>query len=152
MDEDIDVIARPRSADVAFGLTLAAAAAVLVVSALIPTQIGPTIAQARAGAVANGVSVAALQHGLVLLSITFVVIGVVVTGLLALFAFRVHRGHRRARIGIVIITVLLAATLDGQLILAAVVLAVADVLMFLPPVASWLRSVAPKRALKLGRR
>lgn len=152
MDEDRSAITRPRSADVAFGLTLAAAAAVLVLSALVPTQIGPTIARSRASAVANGVSVTALQHGLVLLSITFVVIGVVVAGLLVLFAFRVHSGHRRARIGLVVITLLLVATLDVQLILAAVVLAVADVLMFLPPEASWLRSVAPKRALRLGRR
>lgn len=152
MDEGSTAITRPRSADVAFWLTLAAAAAVLVLSALVPTQIGPTIEQSRSDAVANGVSVPALQHGLLLLSITFIAIGVIVAGLLVLFAFRVHGGHRRARIGIVVITVLLIATLDLQLILAAVVLAVADVLMFLPPTASWLRSVAPKRALRLRRR
>ena len=148
MTDDIEAIARPRMADVAFWLTLAVAAAVLVLAALVPTQIAPTIDQSRDAAVAQKVSVPALQHGLVLLSVTIVALGVVVAGLLVLFAFRVHGGHRRARIGIVIITLLLIASLDAQLILAALVLVAADVLMFLPPTAAWLRSVAPKRALR----
>lgn len=148
MAEDVEVIRRPRMADVAFGLTLAVAAAVLVLAALVPTQIAPTIEQSRAEAKAQQVDVSALQHGLVLLSITLIVLGVIVAGLLVLFAFRVRSGHRRARVGIVVITVLLIASLAEQLIVAALVLVVADVLMFLPPVAGWLRAVEPKRALR----
>jgi hypothetical protein len=148
MDDDTETVARPRLADVAFGLTLAVAAAVLVIAALVPTQIGPTIERSRSAANAQQVDIAALQHGLVLLSVVLIVVGVVVAGLLVLFAFRVHGGHRRWRAGIIVITVLLIASLDVQLIVAAVVLAVADVLMFLPPVSGWLRAVAPKRALR----
>lgn len=148
MDEDLEATRRPRSADVAFGLTLAVAAAVLVIAGLVPTQIGPTIARSRGTANAQQVDLVALEHGLVLLSVVIVAVGVVVAGLLVLFAFRVRSGHRGARIGIVVITVLLIASLDVQLIVAAVVLVAADVLMFLPPVAGWLRAVAPKRALR----
>jgi heme/copper-type cytochrome/quinol oxidase subunit 2 len=148
MADDTGTIRRPRMADVAFGLTLAVAAAVLVIAGLVPAQIAPTIDRSRSAANAQQVDVPALQHGLVLLSVVLIVVGVVVAGLLVLFAFRVRGGHRRARIGVVVITVLLIASLDVQLIVAAVVLAVADVLMFLPPVAEWLRAVAPKRALR----
>jgi hypothetical protein len=139
---------RPRAADVAFGLVLGAAAAVLILAATIPMQISPTVDSSRAAASAQHLSVAALQHELVVVSVFLVAVGAVLAGLLVLFAFRFRGGHRRARIGVIVITLVLVASLDVPLILTAVVLVVADVLMFVQPVATWLRAVAPARALK----
>lgn len=146
MDDEV-ASARPRAADIAFALTLIAAAVVLVVAALVPTQIAPTIARSRDQAKAQEVDLAALEHGLVMLSVVIVVVAAVVAALLVLLAFRVRRGRSRSRIGIVIVTILLVASLDLQLLLAALVLAVADVLFFSPPVARWLRATAPMGAL-----
>jgi len=147
MDDTTGAGARPLQATVAFGLVLVAAACVLAFTAMIPLQIGPTLADSRQAAAAAHLSLAALQHELVVVSVVLVAAGVVVAGLLVLFAMRFRTGRPRARIAVVLLTLLLVLSLNLPLMLTAVVLAVADVLMFLRPVAAWLRAAEAERAV-----
>lgn len=152
MQQATGAAARPRAADVAFALMLAAAASVLIQAVAVPLQIGPTVAGAKEEAAAQHLSVAALQHELVVVSIVLVAAGVVVAGLIALCAFRLRSGHRAARVGAIALALVLIASLDVPLILTALVLAAAIVMTFLRPVAAWLKAVAPDRALRRRRR
>jgi hypothetical protein len=136
---------RPRAADIAFGLVLTAAACILVFGLMVPFQVGPALDRSRAEAEAHHVPLAALQQQLVVVAIVVVAVAVVLAGLLVLFAFRFRAGRRSARGWLVALTVVLVLTLYAPALLAAVLVLVADVLVFLRPVSEWLRAAERAR-------
>jgi hypothetical protein len=137
---------RPRIADVPFGLMLAAAVAVLVFAAMLPLQLASTVDTERRAAAAKQLSSASFEDTLRSLVIAAVVVAVLYAAALVWTAFRFRAGRRRARIVMIVLTVLALAPFNVQGVLVAVVLVVADVLAFRRPVSEWLRSAEVTRA------
>ena len=133
---------RPRIADVAIGLVLAAAAATIAFGSMIPFQIGPTVERERRLAANQDLPVEQLQQSLAVVAVVAVVVAVLYAALLAFFAWRLRHGRRRARIAILVLTVVAVLPLNGQALLVAAVLVVADVLLFRRPVSEWLTDAA----------
>jgi hypothetical protein len=137
---------RPRNADGPFGLMLVAAAAVLVFAAMLPLQLSSTVDSERRAAAAKQLSSASLEDTLRTLVIAAIVVAVLYAAALVWTAFRFRAGRRRARIVMIVLTVLALAPFNVQGVLVAVVLVVADVLAFRRPVSEWLRGAELTRA------
>ena len=145
MPQSTGVAPRPRAADIAFGLALTAAACILVFGLMVPFQIGPALERSRSEAAANDVSLDVLRQQLVVVAVVVVSVAVVLAGLLVLFAFRFRSGRRSARVWLVVLTFVLVLTLYVPALLAAALMVVVDVLVFLRPVSEWLRAAERAR-------
>jgi hypothetical protein len=137
---------RPRSVDVSFRLMLVAGVCVLGFAAMLPFQLGSSVDRGRREAAAKQLSAASLEDTLRALVIAAVVIAVVYAALLAWTAYRFRAGRRRARVAMIVLTVVALAPFNAQALLVAVVLVVADVLAFRKPVSEWLRGAELRRA------
>lgn len=138
--------ARPRSADIAFGLALTAAACAVVFGALVPLQISGTVDRERQAAAAKRLSAASLEQTLTIIAIAAVVIAVVYAAVLVLLAMRFRQGRRRARIGFIVLAVLALAPLNVPALLVCALVVAATVLAYRRPVSEWLRSTELLRA------
>jgi hypothetical protein len=142
--------ARPRIADVAFGLMIVAAACVLAFAAALPLQLDATVDRERRAAAARQLSAGSLEETLLGVVIVAAAIALLYTAALVWTAFRFRSGHRRARIAMIVLTVLALAPFNVQAVIVAVLLAVADVLAFRRPVSDWLRTAEIARARSRG--
>jgi len=138
--------ARPRAVDIAFGLALAAAACAVVFAAMVPFQVSSTVAREQQAAAARKLSTASLEQTLTLVAVVAVAIAVLFAVLVALSAFRMRQGRRRARTVLVVLTVLAVVPFNGQALLVCAVLVVADVFAFRRPASEWLRTTELARA------
>jgi hypothetical protein len=132
---------RPRLAEVAFALVCVAGLCAVVFAAVLPLQIGRVVDAERAAATKAGTSIAEFEQQLVVGVIVACAITAVFTGLLIWQAFRFRAGRPQGRFWIVVLTALalVPILLTPATVLTVVVLAVADLLMFLPVVSAWLR-------------
>jgi len=136
---------RPRIADVPFGLMLVAAACVVGFAAMLPFQLGSTVDRERRTAAAQQFSSAAFEDTLRNFVITALIIALLYVAVLVWTAFRFRAGSRRARIVMVVLTVLAFAPFNVQGVLVGIVLIVADVFAFRKPVSEWLRAAEVRR-------
>ena len=137
---------RPRAIDIASGLALAAAACAVVFAAMVPFQISSTVDRERQAAAARKLSAASLEQTLTVVAVAAVAIAVLFAVLVALSAFRLRQGRRRARTVLVVLTVLALVPFNGQALLVCAVLIAADVFAFRRPASDWLRSTELARA------
>jgi hypothetical protein len=137
---------RPRLVDAAFGLVVTAGVCVLAFAVLILFQVNPTVDREQQAAAARRVSAASLEQTLLVVALIALAIAVVYVALLVWMGLRLRAGHRRARVWLLLLTVLAVVPLNLQGLLVAVVLAVAEVLAFRRPVTEWLQRVERERA------
>lgn len=144
---------RPRLVEAAFAVVIAGALCALSFGVVLPFQVGAVVDRNRAAAAAHGVTADDLMKQLLLAAVIALAVSVLYAAALVFFAFRFRGGRRRGRFAIVLLTVLglLPAIFSPQTLLTVVVLAVACVLMFLPPVARWLGEQEALRAKERAR-
>ena len=128
---------RPLAAQVAFGLVMAAAAASALLGLSPLLQIGTNVAAAQRRD--PGAPHEAVASAVIGITAALVAVAVVFAVALLVFGLRFRGGRPRARIVLVVLSVLSLAPLSASALLVTAVLVVADVLMFRPSVTAWLR-------------
>lgn len=144
--------ARPRAIDAAFALVIGAAACAVVFAALLPLQIDDAVVRQSEAAAAAGVGLEALERQLTEFVVTQTIVLVLFAAVLVWSAFRIRAGRRRFRVVLIVLTVIAIAPLNGQALLVAALLLVADVLVFRRSSSAWMRAADAARAMRRARR
>jgi formate/nitrite transporter FocA (FNT family) len=147
-----DVAARPRAVDAAFALLLTAGACVVVFTAMLPFQIGATVARQQQAAEARGLSTDSLEQTLIQFVVAEMIIAALFVGALVWTAFRIRAGRRRFRIVLIFLVVLSLVPANGQAVLVALLLVITLVLVFRRASSDWMKTMDAARAAVRARR